>query len=203
MNTVQTWSLRYSVHNNLICLTVYNTGSLLHFNQKIIANYYLLISDLRCSLGMQKLHTLRAVFLDFHYYLMDMKLAFKSKYWGDTDRRFENLVVHILSNLHIIKYKVFVKNSFDSKGCFFQKVRSISDISKHKMPNLSPDHKINNRSFLILCSRERFGTFFGDVKNRLYFLKKTIINWKNPGVKIYTIYTLLLHLQWKNFSDSL
>jgi hypothetical protein len=56
MNTVQTWSLRYSVHNNLICLTVYNTGSLIHFKQKIIKNYYLLISDLSSSLALQKLH---------------------------------------------------------------------------------------------------------------------------------------------------
>ena len=99
MNTVQTWSLQYSVHNNLICLTVYNTGSLLHFKQKIIENYHLLISDLKCSIDMQKLHTLSAIFVDFLYYLMDMKLA-KSQYWGG--RRFENLGVHILSNLHII-----------------------------------------------------------------------------------------------------
>ena len=69
MNTVQTWSLRYSVHNNLICLTVYNTGSLIHFKQKIIENNSLLIWDLRCSLGMQKFHTLSAVFVDFLYYL--------------------------------------------------------------------------------------------------------------------------------------
>ena len=67
-------------------------------------NYHLLISDLKCSIDMQKLHTLSAIFVDFLYYLMDMKLA-KSQYWGG--RRFENLGVHILLDLHIIKFAYY------------------------------------------------------------------------------------------------